>query len=77
MLVRVIAVIMVIASTELAIARLDGQARLAPRRHVQLIATTKDIAWAVLVFAIPNTPDGTAPFSNVPTAAQALARVST
>jgi len=77
MLARAIAVIMDIASMEPAIARLDGLARLALRRLALLIATTKVIALAVLVFAIPNTLVATAPFSNAPTAVPVLALAST
>jgi len=63
---------MVIVSTALAIARLDGLERPVLRRHALLIATTKDIALEVPVSAIPNIQDATVPFNSVPTVALEL-----
>jgi hypothetical protein len=63
------AVIMVTASTEHAIARLVGLARLALRRHALLIAATRVTVLEVLACAILNTPGATARFNNVLTLA--------
>lgn len=66
-----------IASTEPAIARSDSPERLALRRPVQLIATTKDIALEDLASATHNTMDEIALSNSAPTAAQELVHALT
>jgi len=66
-----------IASTEHAIARLDGPERHALRRLVLLTAATKGTALVELAFATPNTLAVIAPFNSAPTHALELVLAST
>jgi len=65
------------ASTEHAIARLAGLARLALRRHALLTATTKDTVSEAPACATLNTLAATVPLPSAPTPVQVLALVST